>query len=167
MKGFGIKCINFNKIVGFEMRNQNPSENFTVFIKAVVFRNVGLYCIIQLKEQFEFYFDQNCPPWIQNGPWYNTKICSNVCSSSLENLFTTARQNRYALMCSINSYEKLHVMLSDSVSSGGVITIPYGSATDSLKSLCGTLNFIKIWLQPFEINTFGVVINVKINKLVV
>ena len=54
MLGFGITCINCNKIFVFNMRNKKFSRFFTVFIKAVFFSMLvylGLYT---------------------NGPWFNT-----------------------------------------------------------------------------------------------
>ena len=55
VKVFGIKCINCNKIVGFNITNKNSRKFFTVFIKAVVFQHVNLSWIIQSKEQVKLY----------------------------------------------------------------------------------------------------------------
>ena len=39
MKGFGIKCINRNKIVGCGLKNQSFIKVFTIFFKAILSRN--------------------------------------------------------------------------------------------------------------------------------
>ena len=41
MKGFEIKCIHCNKIVGCKLKNKNVRKVLAVFVKAVVFRCVG------------------------------------------------------------------------------------------------------------------------------
>ena len=45
-----------------------------VFIKAVLFHNIGLSCLIQSKEQIYFYLEKTCPHWSKYGTWYNTTI---------------------------------------------------------------------------------------------
>ena len=113
---------------------------------AIVFLHVGLYWLIQPKEQVNFYFDQKFTSWIHDGPWYDTKHLSHFFGSHFEILFTTALQDRYEFMSSIKEYIKLHATCSDYVSSGGGRPLPYGSTTDALKPLCNILNLIDIWL---------------------
>ena len=154
MKGFGIKCINFNKTVGHEIRNQTFRILFTVFIKVVLIRYSGLSWFTQSKEQVKFKFEQQCPSWIQNRNWYNTTIRSHLCGSSFEYIFITARQDRYALICSLNLYEKLHVMCYDSLRCGYGRPLPYGPTTGVIRSVSSTINSICIWLQTGSIPIF-------------
>ena len=88
MKGFGIKCINFNKTVGHEIRNQTFRILFTVFIKVVLIRYSGLSWFTQSKEQVKFKFEQQCPSWIQNRNCHNTKIHSHLCHTCSLSLLT-------------------------------------------------------------------------------
>ena len=85
-----------NKTNDCNMKNKNIRELLCV-------HNVGLTWIIQSRGKFKLHFQQQCPIWIQNGPWYNTKICSYFCGYYLKYLFTTAPQDGYALMCYFNA----------------------------------------------------------------
>ena len=53
-------------------------------------------------------------------------------------------------MCSIDAYYKLNSMFYDYFCIGGGRPLTYGETTGALKSLCKTINFIKIWLQMFK-----------------
>ena len=74
--------------------------------------------------------------------------------SSFDDYFTTPQKDRYNLMCSIETYEKLHPTYNGDANSGGNRPLPYGSTLDTLKSLGDTLNFIDFWLQSFEANYY-------------
>ena len=103
-----IKCINCNIIVGCEFRNKDLSKVFTSFVKDVLFQNVGIYFILESKQQVKFYFEDECHSWIQNGPWYNTTFFSHFLGSSFEYFFTTTLQYIYDLTCSYKAYDNLH-----------------------------------------------------------
>ena len=150
MLGFCIKFINCNKKNGYNMRDKNTSKVFTIFIKAVLFQHFGFYWIIQPKEQLNIDSDKQCTLWIQYRPWRNTK--NHICVALILICFTTFPQDRYALMCFIKVYVKLHETCSNSEIIIGVISLPEISTTDVLKSLCITPNFIDIMLQIFETN---------------
>ena len=72
----------------------------------MVFCNIGLSLIIQSNKNLGFDFQNNCPYWILNSPWYNTTICSKLHGLVFEDYFTTSKRDKYNLMCSIEAHEK-------------------------------------------------------------
>ena len=135
-----------------ETRNKHLSKVFTNFVNDVVFLNFGLYWIIGQKEELYIDFEQNCPYWIQNYPLINSTVCSQMCGFFFQDLYITAKQNRYFLMFFINKYINLHAPSSCYVISGGDRLLPDGSKTYALKSLFNTSNLIEILLNTFEKN---------------
>ena len=67
----------------------------------MVFHHVGLYWIIQSNKNLIFYFQKHCPSWLLNGTWYNTIICSRYHGLVFEDYFTTAKRDKYNIMCSM------------------------------------------------------------------
>ena len=65
---------------------------------------------------------------------------------------THARTDRYNLMCSLLSHDKIKPAYEDDDSSIGYRLIPKHSTTEALELLGATLNFIYIWLKLFEEN---------------
>ena len=61
--GKKITCM-FSKIVTVDI--------LSVFIESVVFHHVGLSCLIETKDQYDFTIDKTFPHWCEVGPWYNT-----------------------------------------------------------------------------------------------
>ena len=59
-----------------------------------------------------------------NGPWYNTMICSLSHGSLFEDYITTTKRDRYNLMCSIESHERNHKLINDKEISGGGRPLP-------------------------------------------
>ena len=45
---------------------------------------------------------------MQNGPWYNTTICSQLRFHNFEDYFTTRRKYRYELLCDADAYYIFH-----------------------------------------------------------
>ena len=127
---------------------RNTIENIIpVFIKAIVFPYVGLSWIIQTKNQTEFTVDEIFTWWYEYWPRYNATICHNLHGPVFEDLFVTSHQDRYDLLDSLNTYEKLHEKLSAKVSTGGVIPFLNDYTKDSLQSLSVINNFIEAWLK--------------------
>ena len=144
MKLIGFRCINFKKIFGHYFKYKKLSEFITVFVKYIVFQNVGFSCLIEQQYQFEFNIEQQCPYCIYNRPWYNTNIYSQLSGLDFEDLFTAEQQDGYYLMFSIDTYEKFHPDCYDYVTSGGYRQLTGGLTTDVLDSLSNTLNSIYI-----------------------
>ena len=76
----------------------------------------------------------------------------------------TVQQNMYALICSINAYDKWNGKSSDYVSIVFVRPLLYGSTTDGMKFLCDNFNCIDIWLLYSDKNMFVIVICAKQNE---
>ena len=55
---------------------------------------------------------------MQNGPWYNTMICSQLRFHNFEDYFTTGRKDRYELLCDVDAYDIFHSSGPDNASIG-------------------------------------------------
>ena len=69
-----------------------------------------------------------------------------------EDYVTTAKCDRYNLMCSIYAYERNHKLVNEEASSGGVRTQPSNSIEKALKYFFLPLNFIESWLKSYKTN---------------
>ena len=67
-----IKCTKYTK------------HNIDIFIKAVVFQNIGISWFIRYPTQVIYDFDKECQHRINNGPWYYTIICQILFSYTFE-----------------------------------------------------------------------------------
>ena len=65
---------------------------------------------------------------------------------------THARTDRYNLMLSLVSHDKIQPAYEDDEISIGDRSIPKNATTEALEALGATLNFIDIWLKLFEEN---------------
>ena len=64
-----------------------------------------------------------------------------------EDYVTTAIQDRYNIICSIEAYDRKHPTVNYDASSGGVRSFIPDSIEDALVSLEVTLDFVDSWLQ--------------------
>ena len=94
----------------------------------------------------------NHPDWLNKDPWYNTSICSRLHGRLFENFITHARTDRYNIMCSVVSHDKIQPAFEDYERSIGDRLITKHGTTESLKKLVATFNFIGIWLKLLEDN---------------
>ena len=74
-------------------------------------------------------------------------ICSRSHGLLFEDDVTTARCDRYNLMCSIEDHEIYHRYINDEASSGGGIPLTFNSTIYYLISFGITLNFIDGWIK--------------------
>ena len=81
-------------------------EILPVFIKAFVFHHVGLSWMIETKEQINFAVDKQYVYWCTGGTWFNWEICHNLHGTVFEELFVTAREDRYDIMCGLYAYNQ-------------------------------------------------------------
>ena len=58
-----IQCNNFSKSENFELYETVTIDILIVFIKDIVFHNVGLSWMILTKDQYEFDVEENCIEW--------------------------------------------------------------------------------------------------------
>ena len=77
-RGISTKCINIKKLGSYELKNGNISETIPVFVKSVVFQNIGISWIIESKELVKFIIEEQCCSCIVNGHWYNTTFFSHL-----------------------------------------------------------------------------------------
>ena len=84
---------------------------------------------------------------MQNGPWYNTTICSWLSGHNFEYCLTTGSKYGYELLCDGGEHDRMHPSSTDDGSSGSVRPFPSTSSIDALVSLGHTIDFIKNWLQ--------------------
>ena len=103
-------------------------------------------------------FQNHCPSWILNGPWYNNTICSRLYGLVFGDYLTTAKREIYNLSSYFEAHEKNHKSvnkhkpINDETSSGGFRPTPSTLREETLKLFGRTLKFIEIWLQLFKVN---------------
>ena len=81
------------------------------------------------------------------GTFCNKKICPNLCGSVFEELFFTARQEIYDIICAVDYFETQNKRSYDYVISGGGIPIPKVLLNDTLQYLCVGPKFMYKWLK--------------------
>ena len=74
------------------------------------------------------------------------------CISVIQDIFISARHDKYATMCAMILYETSHKKSLDYVRSGGGRPIPDTSNTDALKPLCIIINFMYSGLKSLEVH---------------
>ena len=50
--------------------------------------------------------ESNHQYWLNEGPWYNTVICSRMHGSLFEDFITNARNDRYNILCYLFAHDK-------------------------------------------------------------
>ena len=61
---------------------------------------------------------------MDKGPQYNITIFTELNGQSFKDDLKTGRKDSYDLICSVDAYEKEHVIIPDDASSGGGRLIP-------------------------------------------
>ena len=74
-----------------------------------MFNCVGLFWMIETKEQYKFTVDDRFIECCKGGPWFNQRIFQNLHGPIFEYFFVTARQDRYDLMCGLYYYGKIMI----------------------------------------------------------
>ena len=64
---FEILFINCEKNISCLLDNQKIEKFITAFVTNMVFRYIGLFCIIQSNKNLTFEYQKHCPSWILNG----------------------------------------------------------------------------------------------------
>ena len=68
---------------------------------------MGMSCIICSNEKMKYEMDKsNHTNWLNEGPWYNTAICSRLHGSLFGYFITHGRIYRYILICFIVAHDK-------------------------------------------------------------
>ena len=118
-----------------------------------ILHHVGMLWIICSNDEIKYEIEvSNHQYWLNKGPWYNTAIWSSLHGILFEYFITHARTDRYNLMCSLVAHDKKQPAQEDEEISIGDRLIPKNATTEALESLGATLNFIYVWLKPFEAN---------------
>ena len=77
--------------------------------------------------------ENNNQDQLNKGPWYNTYICLKLHGSRFEDFITPARTDRYNLMCSLVSHDKLQPDYKYDESIIGDRSIPDNPTTKTLE----------------------------------
>ena len=80
----------------------------------------------------EYYIKESNHDWLNQGPWYNTAICSKLHVTFFEDYIRNYRTNRYNIMCYTTAYDKLIPTYYDDSSGGSGRSIPKSAAKTSL-----------------------------------
>ena len=103
----GIMFINCVKIIGCFLENKNIENFITPFVVNMLFRNIGLFWIIQSNKNLSSDFQKHFSSWILNVPQYNNNICSQLHGLVFGDYFKTAKRDKYILMYYIQSHGKI------------------------------------------------------------
>ena len=145
-----IKRNNYKITVTYQYKNGELNGAINNFVIHVVFQNVGLYWIIENKNNLKFDMNKHCNQRTENGPWYNTTILSQLNSKNFEDYLKKGHRYRYELMCDVDECSKDHIPMPDNGSSGGDRPMTISSYKEAVISLVQTINFIDNFLQYFE-----------------
>ena len=126
---FSIQCNGCNKTVTCGFSETVTIDILLVFIKAVVFRYVGLSWVIITKKQYGFSVEEHFIEWCTGGPWFNETVFQNLHGPIFEEFFVTARQNIYVLMCGLHGLYKEVYKSTDETKFGDGIPTPDDSTT--------------------------------------
>ena len=100
------------------------------------------------------YNNSNNSDWFNTGPWYNKNICSVLHGIKFEDFITQARTDRYNIMCSLVSHNRLQNDYKDDEISIGDRAIPNYATVKELNALGAIFNFIDIWIKLLRENYF-------------
>ena len=75
--GVSIKCVHCKRWVHWNINNKWGKDVIPIFLKYVVFKNVCLSWLIQIRE-IEYDVEVVCPRWSEYGHYCNTKICLSL-----------------------------------------------------------------------------------------
>ena len=69
----------------------------------------GMSWIISSKNEMDYdnFTNRNHLDWFDTGPWYNKNICYKLHGITFEDFITQARTDRYNIMCSLVSHDRL------------------------------------------------------------
>ena len=88
---------------------------------------------------------------MNEGPWYNTAIYSNLHRSLFEYFITHARTNGYNILCSIVAHDKKPAYEDDESSIEDRLILKHVT-TEALEYLGATPNVIDIWFKLLNKN---------------
>ena len=83
-----------------------------------------------------------------------SRASADECGTIFEGFITQARTDRYNIICSLVSHDRIQDKKQDDESSIGDRVIPNDATVKALKLLGATFNFIDIWLHNFCDNYF-------------
>ena len=73
-----------------------------------ILHHVGMLWIISSNKEMKYDIDKNNhQDWLKKGPCYKSPICLKLHGSMFEDFITHSRTDRYNLMCSLVSHDKI------------------------------------------------------------
>ena len=83
-------------------------EIITKFLLNAILHHVGISWIISSNKEMKYDMEKNNhQDWLNKGTWYNTFICLKLHGRMFEDFITKVRIDRYNLMCSLVSHDKI------------------------------------------------------------
>ena len=102
-----IRCINCNKETELRLKDTPIEEIITKTKLNAILHHMGMSWIICSNNKILYEIEESIhPDWLDNGPWYNTTICSKLHGKIFEDFIRDARTDRYRLMCYIIAHDK-------------------------------------------------------------
>ena len=105
--------------------------------------------------------DEQYDDWCKGGPWFNETICHNIRYHLFEELFVTAREDIYGLMCELYAYNQRKKVNWCNIFFGGH-PLTSDSNLIPLISLCVTIISFKFELTHWIVMLHGVVWHIRV-----
>ena len=147
-----LKCINCKRETGLDLKINSLifDEIITKFVLNAIIHHVCMSWIIISNKEMKYNMDKNNhQDWLNKVPWYNTSICLKAHRSMFEDFITQAGIDRYNLMCSLVSHDKMQPDNEDDEISLVDRSTSQDATPKALEALGATINFIDIWLKLF------------------
>ena len=79
------------------------------FVLNTMLQHVGMIWIIENNEDLKYDMDILNSDWLTGVPWYNTSICNKLHDTLFDGFIINSINDRYNIMCYIDSYEIDHL----------------------------------------------------------
>ena len=84
--------------------------------------------------------------------WFNETICQRLHGPLFEELFVTARQDMYGLMCGLHAYKTRKYKSTVATDFHDCWPLPEDSSVNPLVYLCVAKTFIDTWINTLDEN---------------
>ena len=117
-----LNCISCKRDTGLdsEINSWVFNEIINKFVLNAILHHIGMSWIISSNKEGKYDTNKNNhQDWLNKGPLYNISICLKLHGSMFEDFITQARTERYNIMCSLVTHDKIQPDSDDDESSLG------------------------------------------------
>ena len=105
-------------MIDIDIMNTTYQDIITSFLLNTMLHHVGMLWIIEAHEKLQYDMYKHISDWMRGDPWYNTYICKKLYGKVFEGFIRNEKNDRYDIMCDIDTHEKLihkNVIIEESV----------------------------------------------------